>query len=858
MNEVPLESVIEELELEYDLQFSFKQEILTDILISAKVNEKNVNSFLAALFQSSIIEYNLLDEKYVVLFLGEEKIYSSINFCGNIYDSENRQPLGFANVYLKNQNIGTESRLDGSFELQVLKKTKDSIYVSYLGYKTITFSTNECQEGSCLDIYMEPTSIGQTYVVVLDYLGSGISLENNGLSTKINPRIMGSLPGEVEPDILKTIQLLPGVSSPSSRVSDLHIRGCTPDQNLLTWEDIPMYHSAHYFGMISAINPFIIKEAKVYRSGFSADYGGRIASVIDLKSTKENQPKAYLGVGSNMTHAYVYGNQYMNATNNTSVTFSLRRSYTEILKTPTIKNITTINQQGFILGNREVESLPDHIQVEDEINFFDGNVKLSTKLNKKNRLSLSALIAENNFSDKIIDSVREEIQSDTMKLESKGANLKLESRYSKKFKSILKTSYSSYFYSYVYLLNEINGASSKLSGLKYNKIEDKQLQISGQYTGKNKQELEVGYHLINYFLDFEIKEDEKNNPYSEKNRSKANLHSIYASFKNPLTHKLGINVGARLSYFNELEQFFFEPRVNLSYKINELLSFHGNYGKHNQFVYQLVEFKGNENGINFPLWYLSGNRNDPVQSASVYQLGIVLEQKGLVVDLQGYIRDIKGLSSRSFDFSAVPEGSNFVGSSEVIGLDIMIKKRFRFLKSWLSYSLSKTEFNFPTIQETNFPSDYDQRHILQWTNQIAFDRFDVGLAYQYASGLPYSLMTGFRPEGSPNPNPNANPQFIEIYDGINNYNLNATHELNFSINYNFKASKKGMKAYLGFSILNVLDKENLYNRTFIIDQTRINPPYIKTIDKTKLRQTANLSFRMEWGRIKSSTNNLVY
>ena len=846
VNNGSLLSVIADLEQRYELNFSFKQEGLSDVLLTAKINEKNLNTFLTLLFDSSDIEYNLLDDQYIVLFQKEavESSIPKIVFCGRLFDQENKEVLSFANVFLKNQSAGTESTIDGSFELEIAQNSYDSLYFSYIGYETKAIALKDFQDGKCKDILLKPSDISQAYVIVTDYIGTGISLENNGLSTNLNPRIIGVLPGQVEEDVLKTIQFLPGVSSPSSRVSDLHIRGCTPDQNLLSWEGIPMYHTAHYFGMISAINPFIIKEAKVYRSGFSADFGGRIASVIDLKSTRDDQTENYIGVGSNMTHAYVYGNQYLNKNEKTSVTFSLRRSYTELLKTPTIKNITKINQQGLLLGNKEVESLPNNIMVTDDINFLDANIKFQTQINENNRLSISGLLAENNFSDEIVDSNRREVQVDTMNLQSTGLNLNYQTTFSERFKGILKASYSSYFYNYEYQLRDLDISNPKLAGLKYNKIIDRQIQLSGKYNGKNNQELEVGYHLINYDLDFEIDEVEINDPrpFNDIENSKANLHSLYANFKNPISNKLGMNIGLRTSYFSELEKIFFEPRINLSYQINDRLSAHGNFGRHHQFIYQLIEFRGNSNGINFPLWYLSGNREDPVQKANVYQLGFVFENKGFVIDLQAYKRDINGLSSRSFDFSSIDPGSDFVGNSDVLGLDIMLKKRVKFFKTWLSYSLSKTEFRFSSIQDESFPSDFDQRHVINWTNQLTFHRFKIGLAYQFASGLPYSLLSEFKPIGGPGPN----QQFQKIYDGINNYNLDPTHKLNISVNYTFKPGKKGMQAYLGFSLLNVFNRENLYNRTFNIDQNQNMLPRIETIDKTMLLRTPNLSFRMEW------------
>jgi len=114
------------------------------------------------------------------------------------------------------------------------------------------------------------------------------------------------LPGLTEPDVLQSIQLLPGVQSPTETAAGIYIRGGTPDQNLVLWDGIKIYHSGHFFGTISAFNPYITEDVKLYKSGTKARYGNRISGVIDITSDYDIPEKIEGGFGSNMTHADAY------------------------------------------------------------------------------------------------------------------------------------------------------------------------------------------------------------------------------------------------------------------------------------------------------------------------------------------------------------------------------------------------------------------------------------------------------------------------------------------------------------------------------------------------------------------------
>ncbi|WP_372937409.1 TonB-dependent receptor plug domain-containing protein [Seonamhaeicola sp.] len=135
-------------------------------------------------------------------------------------------------------------------------------------------------------------------VIVTNYLTTGLTKFNDG-SITIKPETFGILPGLIEPDVLQTIQALPGVISTDETVSNINVRGGTHDQNLLLWDGIKMYQSGHFFGLISAFNPYIPKKINVYKNGTSAKYGEGISSIIDMQLPNEIDNEFKAGGGLN-------------------------------------------------------------------------------------------------------------------------------------------------------------------------------------------------------------------------------------------------------------------------------------------------------------------------------------------------------------------------------------------------------------------------------------------------------------------------------------------------------------------------------------------------------------------------------
>lgn len=835
INNRPLIEVLKEIEKKYNLFFSYKIKDVKNVNINLQTRATSINNLLKQLLSSTNLQFEIVDSNFVVV--KQKSSFEKNTIAGTVFDYQNKTPLPYANVIVENTTTGVTTDEDGNFELQYESIGDEKLQISYVGYEAQTIEIAEFINKKNPSILLKMPKIKEAFLVITDYLTDGISVENNGAATNIKPRSIGNMPGMIEPDVLSTIQFLPGVSAPTSRASDIYIRGCTPDQNLIIWEDIPVYHTAHYFGMISSINPYIIESTKVYRGGFNATYGGKIGGVIDLLSPNENSYNSNFGIGANMTHAQAYAHQkFKLAESPSSITFSLRRSYNEIFETPTFKSFSEANQQGPIFDKDRPRQ--DNATINNDFHFLDANFKISTRLNEKNRFQFSSLYAVNDFNDKVI-SKRERIekQTDSLYTISKGISFKLQHQWNNNSTTTIKAIMATDSLNYKYEVVEAENQSSFLNIKRNNNVIDRQVMLHNNYNGNKGQNWQFGYHFTNYNVSHLIFEDDRRGYKNEDTTSTADIHAFYAQYQKPIENKIGVQAGIRLST-NNIEKGEknrrpqIEPRVRLDYKLSKSLSIHSSFGMYHQLLSQIEFFRGDRVGFETPLWELA-NEQLNIQQSEMYQAGLIFSKDDWVIDVQAYQRKVKGISGNAYNIDAVPNQKLSNGKSNIVGIDLLIKKRIGKFRSWLSYSLSKADLTFNINNSLiTFPSNYDQRHILNWNNQVRLNNWHFSAGYKICSGLPYTNISkklySFQ-------------KFV-----INADNFEHTSTVNLSANYQLTKTGRKWKAHFTASILNLFDADNVYEISYLPQNTEENDRVLIPVEKAGIPFTPNFSVRFEW------------
>ena len=354
--ETPIKVVLQYLETEYGVKFSYKNEVIPDVQLTVAGSGWSLDQTLSEILQTTNLGYEIVQSKYVLLFPEEKAI--EWNLCGRVLDRNTGEPLAFASISLQNGQNGTYTEESGKFTLSGFFSEQDTVLVSYVGYQGQQMTVAQLTRQPCKNIFLGLALFDFPKIIITEYLADGIDQSTSDGHISIRPEKMDMLPGLTEADVLQSIQLLPGVSSPNETASGIYIRGGTPDQNLILWDGIPMYHSGHFFGSISAFNPAVVDDVKVYRGGFGPQYGGRVSGVIDISSTEKIPEQISMGVGVNLTHGDVFAKIPL-FKQKSALILSFRRSFTDIWQTPTFRQMAKKVFQGTKIGNTQEEAEED-------------------------------------------------------------------------------------------------------------------------------------------------------------------------------------------------------------------------------------------------------------------------------------------------------------------------------------------------------------------------------------------------------------------------------------------------------------------------------------------------------------------
>jgi hypothetical protein len=835
-NKAPLKEVFKAIESQSEYRFSYNEAVTKDKALTVNITGE-IQEILAFITSSLGIYFNAIDKQNIIV-QKQKPSNKTHTICGIIEDDNG--VLAEVAVRLESQYYGTISKQDGSFSLDHVQ-LGDTIVIQYLGYKTLEIAASVFIDKPCKSIVLEPDPTQLSEVVLKEYITTGFDRDNHDGSVTIKPNKLGILPGLIEPDVLQSLQLLPGISSPRESASDLHIRGGTPDQNLVLWDNIKIYHQGHFFGQISAFNPYITSSVKVYRSATSAQYGDRVSGVIDIKTSNEIAEQFYAGAGLNLTQADVFiGTPILQDT--LSVVFSARRSFSDILNTITFENLSSKVFQNTKIEEGQANIDETFSELNNTFYFTDTNLKLNWKPTKRDAIFVSGLLVYNELDYSVQTEIRSE--QDQLDLMNNGFSFEWNRQQSEKLSLKLKSYRSNYRSNFSFTEQFFDeNVSDKL--VKENTVGDFGISLQSTLKWNTDSTIFTGYDYVNNSVFYQIAFTEGVESEVDENEDKQLVsHSVFSEYEYRKEQFL-IRAGIRANYFTSDQTINFEPRLHVEKNISDNWLLKASGEIKNQALSQLVLFDFNEIGVGNNIWILADNEEIPILNSRQITTGLLFQKNGWSVDIDGYYKKIKGLTSFSKGFTTNTLDDYSQGTNTVYGVDMLIKKRIGNFRTWLSYSLSKSEFSFPELATNVFPGSFDQRHVLTLANSLTVSNIQLSLGWSYATGRPYSQPTGISTETDPE----GGLQNTLVFDAQNNSKQAAYHKLDFSATYDFFLNKrKKTKAKIGASLLNIYNRANEIDKRFKIDENTNNSSDPQIIEETRigLGITPNILFRVEF------------
>ena len=673
-------------------------------------------------------------------------------------------------------------------------------------------------------------------VIVTNYLTTGITKLNDG-SITIKPETFGILPGLIEPDVLQTIQALPGVLSTDETVSNINVRGGTHDQNLLLWDGIKMYQSGHFFGLISAFNPYTTKRVNVYKNGTRAKYGDGISSIIDMRLPDDIDNEFKAGLGFNLINAD--GFTKIPLSNKTELQISTRRSITDLINTSTFEQYSKRIFQDSDFEN--TKNSGTSISQNESFYFYDVTAKFLYDITQSDKIRIHFF---NVFNDLNYD------EQSTSNDKSEALNSNLTQRnsaigltYTRNWNDQLSST------SQVYVTNyDLDATNFDILNnqrlIQENEVYDGSAKMDINYTPNTQLKINGGYQFTE--VGISNLEDINNPIFRSYIKEVVRSHSIYAE-TNFLSNnaKTRLNLGGRLNYIKKFDMLFAEPRLSFSQRFLNHFRFEVLGEFKSQTTSQIIDLQNDFLGIEKRRWVLSNNKKDietinnkniypvPIIKSKQASAGIHFNKNKLLISAEGYIKKVDGITTRSQGFQNQYQFVNAIGSYKIKGIDILLNKQFNdIISSWISYTYSTNNYIFNNLNdEKKFPNNTDIKHAITFAGTYTNNNIKFAVGLNWHSGKPTT-----KPSANDNPDDD-----VITYENPNSSNLGDYLRADCSATYDFNISDTS-KATIGASVWNVLNKRNVINTYYVLDDKKeVNP-----IENESLGITPNVSFRVSF------------
>ncbi|WP_431135983.1 TonB-dependent receptor domain-containing protein [Psychroserpens mesophilus] len=658
-------------------------------------------------------------------------------------------------------------------------------------------------------------------IIINSYLTKGISKQKDG-SYQIRPRTLDILPGLTESDVLESIQLLPGVVSPNETASGFLVRGGKMDQNRLIWDGINMYHKGHLFGMISPFNPNATKTINFINKGSHPRYGERASSVISMTTnTKiEDQLKAQAGFNG------IDGDAYVDAPivkGKLGMQASVRSSYTNLYQSVTFDRLA-----DKVFENTKIQNGDNP---NNEFNFLDFNIKLNYKPNANNSVFVSMISIDNQLDYTVNNSQTNEAFNDRMSIKNTGYSFGWNTQWNANLKQNTSVFFSDYELDYNYITSEENEQTSDFE--KRNLIFDSGISTELQQKINTHHAVTLGYQYVLKDVSYLFKNTTNLEFILDQDKSAVQTHSVYANYEFKNSKLFDVSIGARATYFDELETYRFEPRLLFYKQLFKHVKLQVSGEIKNQIISEIDETVISDLSLENRLWRLANGNEFPIINSKQVSLGFIYTNDGWTLDVDNYYKTLDHITALSFGFLN-PQNSQFnLGAQEVYGVDVYLRKHFNGFNTWVSYSFNKSESTYRNLNNDNaFTSRSNVIHSITTSLSYKISNFQVALGWRWQTGKPFTGST-------------LGDDGLEFNEGINTKRLPNYHRLDVSSTYAFNFSEAGkLKGEVGFSIRNVYNRNNLISREYLGNNDFNNE--IEVIDKFSLGFTPNIMFRLYW------------
>jgi outer membrane receptor protein involved in Fe transport len=674
---------------------------------------------------------------------------------GYVRDASTGETLLQANVVVQGAGRGTATNNAGYYTLRGLAPGTYMVAFSYIGFERATREvTLTAGEERRLDVELAPAEL-QTEEVVVTGEAEGEEIERQIGTDRLSTAAITQLPSVLQPDVFRSLSLLPGVTTASDYSSNLYIRGGGPDQTLVLLDGTTVYNPTHFFGFFSTFNPDAIKDVQLYKGAYPAEYGGRLGGVVSIYNKDGNRRTTTGGltVGLLASRAYVEG-PYGGTEDDPAGSYmvAVRRSTLE----PVLAALRSTDTDG----------------IPESFSFYDINAKINYDLGPNDKLSLSLYGGQ--------DFLEIEPQTETVFDVNYG-------------NQTVSADWTHLFGDQVFSTVTLTGSRyrstpvASLAGTRFtqeNGVRDVSLNADVEYTPNETHTLKGG--LRSSTLAFTLRNTFDGTETFDQ-RITGQRVALYAQDTYEPNATWTVKGGLRGTYFSSGNFWRLSPRLSVDYRLTPSVQLQAAYGRY----YQFLTLETSQLFAAFDNWLMSAN-GVPPSAGDQLALGVKARLgRGVNLEVEGYGRTMRGLFEQDPflpDEAGIPYPERFhFGDGRAYGAEVLLRRREGRLNGFLSYTLSRTERRFPNVNLSDdgapqyYPPNYDRTHslTLALTYELT-DAWRLTSTFNYNTGKAYT-QPQLRYELVDDPFQSARSDRNVLVSPFNNARLPPYHRLDLGV-----------------------------------------------------------------------------
>lgn len=819
---IPFIDVVEKLEQSFDVKFSYDSTKAKEITVDEPDYFSSLSEILKTITTTTQIKFTTIDSRYITVVFPE--IYIAI--CGSIIETSTGAPANDISILynLKEEQLSKSSTFS-------IEKIKDDsvieIYREDVLLKTIIAKQLITADSKCPIIFIDENLNYLPTVTLESYIVKGISKNIDGTVTITN-KDFEILPSLIEPDVLQIAQVLPGVSSFDETASNINIRGGESDETLILWNDIRMYQTGHFFGLISAFNPNLIKRMTIYKNGTHPAYGEGVSGTLAMESTNTVTEDFEGGVGVNFSSLNAFGKIPLSET--FALQISGRTSINSGVGNPVYKQFFARTFQNTSITNLDSNTTFGVRSTDEDFSFYDIGVSVIWDITKRDKITYNFMTISNQlqFTERFV--AADSSQASTNRLRQR--TLLGGFTHTRNWNNNLKTSTS--YSSSTYVFNGNNAQNELIdTQSQSNEVKEKSVRFKISYKINDAIEFDGGYQYVETKVN-----DNDNAVINPNNTSNATIANSY--FGNSTVqlndNNTTFNAGLRWINYSNFDARF-EPRITAHHKFSKALQIFAAAELKSQTVYQFTARENQLLQLENDRWIVANDEDNPVLESTQYSFGGSYSTSNWMLMAEGFYKKVDGINTQNLGFRNQLQNVSAIGRYDSKGVEFSVNKKFTTFSTWLSYTFMDNTYTFDSLTPKTFRGNFDVAHAITAAVNYTWKSIQLSGGLNYHSGLPYTTPLNDSAISTLN-----NVSVID-YNEPNNATLENYFRTDISAKYSFKIDET-FSGNFNLALLNIFDQQTRLSSYY---QTRTNAngdSSINRVDQFSLGFTPNISFQL--------------